>query len=77
MKHIKIFENFENKLAFDEEIRYELKRYLINEINPNERVEQLMNIHKNFIDNVKDKLSANEIAKKLYLYNKNLKNNKR
>jgi hypothetical protein len=76
MKYIKTFENFENKFAFDDEIKYELKRYLINTINCDDRVEQLINIHKKFIDNNKNTMSANEIAKRLYQYDKNLKINK-
>jgi len=65
------------RLAFDDEIKYELKRYLEETIHgkvgqTEERAKQLMNIHKKFIDNAKNKMSADEIAKKIYQYEINL-----
>lgn len=36
-----------------------------------ERAKELMDIHKKFIDNVRDKMSADEIAKRLFDYEKN------
>jgi hypothetical protein len=37
-----------------------------------ERVDQLLRIHHKFIDNVRNKMSVNEIAKRLFTYEKNL-----
>jgi hypothetical protein len=65
-----------NKFAFDDAIKYELKRYLQGTVyakvdKTDERAIELMNIHKKFIDNVKNKMSADEIAKRLFEYEKN------
>jgi hypothetical protein len=65
-----------SKIAFDEEIKYELKRYLEETIygkvsKTDERSNELIDIHRKFIDNVKDKMSAKEIAKRLFDYEKN------
>lgn len=70
-----------SKLAFDDEIKFELKRYLEGTIwkkvgQIDERAEKLIDLHKKFIDIVRDKLSADEIAKKLYEYEKNILNRK-
>jgi hypothetical protein len=82
-KQINMFENFEfslnkdeEKFAFDDLIKYELKRYLEGTIlgklgKTDERATQLMDIHKNFIRVVKNKMSAEEIAKRLFMYEKN------
>jgi hypothetical protein len=64
------------KIAFDDEIKYELKRYLEGTIygkvsKTDERATELMDIHRKFIDNVRDKMSADEISKRLFDYEKN------
>lgn len=66
-------------LAFEDEIKFKLKKYLKNSIHSktnslDERIEQLMNIHKKYIEMHKNILSADEIAEKLYIYDKNLNN---
>ncbi|MFA5075783.1 MAG: hypothetical protein WC436_06825 [Candidatus Babeliales bacterium] len=38
----------------------------------NERVDELLKLHSKFIDNVRDKMSAGEIAKRLFEYEKNI-----
>jgi len=70
-----------SKIAFDDEIEYELKRYLENTIwskvgQIEKRTKELINLHRKFIDLVKNKISANEIARKLYEYEKNILNRK-
>jgi len=65
-----------SKIAFDDEIKYELKRYLEGTIygkvsKTDERATELMDIHRKFIDNVRNKMSADEIAKRLFDYEKN------
>jgi len=69
------------KIAFDDEIKYELKRYLQNTIwskvgGIEDRVDKLMELHSKFINNVRDKMSADEIAKRLFEYEKNILNRK-
>jgi hypothetical protein len=64
------------KIAIDEEIKYQLKRYLEGTVygkvsKTDERATQLINIHRKFIDNVRDKMSSDEIAKRLFTYEKN------
>lgn len=71
------FINENDKFAFDDEIKYELKRYLKNTIwdkvgTIDKRVDELIEIHNKFIDNVRDKMSANEIAERLFKYEKNI-----
>lgn len=66
-----------SKIAFDDEIKFELKRYLEGTIfgkmgQTEERASQLIDLHKNFIEKARNKMSADEIAKKLYEYQKNL-----
>jgi hypothetical protein len=68
-----------SKIAFDDEIKYELKRYLQNTVwnkvgGIDDRVGELMGLHNKFINNVRDKMSANEIAKRLFEYEKNILN---
>ena len=70
-------EKVEIKLAFDDEIKFELKRYLQNTIwskvgGIDERADKLVELHNKFINNVRDKMSANEIAKRLFEYEKNI-----
>jgi hypothetical protein len=65
------------KLAFDDEIKFELKRYLQNTIwskvgGIDERADKLIELHSKFINNVRDKMSADEIAKRLFEYEKNI-----
>ena len=65
-----------SKIAFDDEIKYELKRYLERTIygkvsKTDERATQLMSIHRKFIENIRNKMSADEIAKRLFDYEKN------
>lgn len=65
------------KLAFDDEIKFELKRYLQNTIwnkvgGIDERVDKLVELHSKFINNVRDKMGADEIAKRLFEYEKNI-----
>lgn len=61
------------KLAFINEIKYELAII----VNPNfctkERIEQLINIHSKYIEMVSNKLSANKIAENLLIYDKNIR----
>ena len=69
------------KLAFDDEIKFELKRYLQNTIwskvgGIDERADKLIELHNKFINNVRDKMSADEIAKRLFEYEKNILNRK-
>tara|TARA_R110000868_G_scaffold130029_2_gene339533 strand:+ start:4104 stop:4382 length:279 start_codon:yes stop_codon:yes gene_type:complete len=77
VKNFKQFVNeSEQKFAFDDDIKYELKRYLEGTVyakvgKTDERATELMDIHKKFIDNVRDKMSADEIAKRLFDYEKN------
>jgi hypothetical protein len=66
-----------SKLAFDDEIKFELKRYLQNTIwnkvgGIDERVDKLVELHSKFINNVRNKMSADEIAKRLFDYEKNI-----
>jgi hypothetical protein len=66
----------EQKFAFDDDIKYELKRYLEGTVyakvgKTDERATELMDIYKKFIDNVRNKMSADEIAKRLFEYEKN------
>ena len=66
-----------DKLAFDDEIKFELKRYLQNTIwnkvgGIDERIDKLVELHSKFINNVRNKMSANEIAKRLFEYEKNI-----
>lgn len=79
VKSWKIREECTLKLAFDDEIKYELERYLDRTLygkvsRTNERAIQLMCIHRKFIDNIKEQKSADEIAKILFDYEKNLNN---
>lgn len=86
MKHIDLFNIFkinenenQNKIAFDDEIKYELKRYLNDSKYSksniiDDRVNQLMKMFRIFINNNVDKMSSDEIAKRLYEYDKNLNN---
>ena len=77
VKNFKQFVNEnEQKFAFDDVIKYELKRYLEGTVyakvgKTDERATELMDIHKKFIDNVRNKMSADEIAKRLFDYEKN------
>jgi hypothetical protein len=77
VKNFKQFVNEnEQKFAFDDDIKYELKRYLEGTVyakvgKTDERATELMDIHKKFIDNVRNKMSADEIAKRLFDYEKN------
>jgi len=74
------FKNFLNEnstIAFDDEIKIELSKLLSNTkwIKTNSveyRTNQLIDLHKKWIEIVKDKLSAEEIAKSLYKYDKNM-----
>lgn len=74
---ISIISEGANKFAFDEEIRHELRRYLQDTVwnkvgGVNERADELLKLHSKFIDNVRDKMSAGEIAKRLFEYEKNI-----
>lgn len=77
IKNLKEFLNeSDQKFAFDEDIKSELKRYLEETIygkvgETDERASKLIDIHKKFIDNVRNKMSADEIAKRLFEYEKN------
>ena len=75
-KQFKNFIKTTNKIAFDDEIKYELQRYLQNTIwskvgSIEERINKLMELHSKFINNVRNRMSADEIAKKLFEYEKN------
>jgi hypothetical protein len=64
-------------IAFDEEIKCELKRYLENTVwlkvgKTDERAILLIELHKKFIDIVRNKMSSQEIAKRLFIYEKNM-----
>ena len=64
------------QFAFADIVKDELVRYLENTIygkvnKAEERANQLIDIHKNFIEKVQDKMSADEIAKRLFKYEKN------
>jgi len=79
LKHERVLENV-LKIAFDEEIKHELKQYLKNTIwnkvdNIDNRADQLISLHSKFINNVRDKMSADEIAKRLFEYEKNILKN--
>jgi hypothetical protein len=70
-----------SKIPFDDEIKYELERYLEDTIwsrvgRVKERSEELIHLHNKFISKAKDKMSANEIAKRLFDYEKNILNKK-
>lgn len=72
-----IDEAFMASLPFDDEIRYELRRFLVGSNYDkggilDQRVDQLMQIQKPWIDRAKNIYSAEEIAKTLYQYDKNL-----
>ena len=72
-----INESTSTKIAFYSEILYELKRFLDGSIwakvgGVDKRAEELMNIHKKFIEIAMDKLSAEEIAERLYKYEKTM-----
>ncbi|MFW6242979.1 MAG: hypothetical protein ACOC2W_02375 [bacterium] len=74
-------EALNQKIAFYGEIKFELKRYLEKTVwgkvgGVDKRADQLMDIHKKFIEIAMDKLSADEIAKKLFEYEKNILNRK-
>lgn len=83
MNKINRFKEFTNEqletstsFAFDDEIKIELKRYLKDTIwnkvdQIEQRAEKLIDLHMKFIDNVRNKMSANEIAEKLFEYEKN------
>jgi hypothetical protein len=64
-----------DKLAFIEEIKYDLIRYLnrLDIKDVQSRADQVMDIHKHFIRIAQDKLSSNDIAKSLYEYEKNIR----
>ena len=64
-----------NKMPFDEEIKSELIRMFkessdpdMKGVNPEERAQQLMEIHKKWLEIVKTKYDAKTIASKLYMY---------
>lgn len=62
--------------AFEDIIKDELVRYLENTVygktkKTQERAEQLIDIHKPFIDKMKDVMSADEIAQRIFQYEKN------
>lgn len=63
--------NENTSFAFDDEIKYELQRYLKNTIHgktnqTEERAIALMRTQKPFIEAFRNKMSANEIAQRLY-----------
>lgn len=65
------------KLPFDDEIKFDLERHLENTIWNNvnrisERADELIELHSKFIRNVKNKMNANEIAERLFEYEKNM-----
>lgn len=67
--------NENTKIAFDDEIKFELKKYLQNTVwdkvgGIDERVDKLIELHSKFINNVKNNMSADEIAKRLFEYEK-------
>ena len=75
--------NIENKntvkIGFDDEIKNELKRYLQNTVwnkvgGIDNRVDQLMKLHSKFISFVRNKMSDDEIDKRLFQYEKNILN---
>lgn len=75
-----MLDNIMNEIK-DLDIKYELKRYLEGTVynkvgKTDERATELMDIHKKFIDNVRNKMSADEIAKRLFEYEKNNLKNK-
>lgn len=64
------------EFAFVDIVKDNLVRYLENTIygkvnKAEERANQLIDIHKNFIEKVQDKMSADEISKRIYMYEKN------
>ena len=76
----KLNENTDNlTLSFDDDIKNELKNLLSNTKFGkygilDQRVVQLMNIHAKWLEMAKKKYSAEEIAEKLFTYQKNLNN---
>jgi hypothetical protein len=71
--------NLTTKLPFDEEIKRELRKLYSGSIYDkigkiDDRIDQLFNIHNKWLDMAKKRYSANEIADKLFKYEKNLKN---
>lgn len=73
-----IKENYtESKLAFDETIKSDLRALYVDNsifrgIDIDKRVNQLISLHKAWLDIVRDKYSSEEIASKLYQYDLNL-----
>jgi|694.fasta_scaffold31353_11 hypothetical protein len=71
--------NLTTKLPFDEEIKRELRKLYSGSIYDkigkiDDRIDQLFNIHNKWLDMAKKRYSANEIADKLFKYEKSLKN---
>lgn len=67
----------EMTLPFDEEIKNKLNNLFLSTsseriINPEQRTEQLMQIHSKWLEIAKKNYSADEIAQKLYTYARNL-----
>ena len=68
-----------NKLPFEEEIKRELRKLYSGSIYDkvgkiDDRIDQLFNIHNKWLNTAKKTYSAEEIADKLFKYEKNLKN---
>ena len=78
---IKKFEQFvnESKIPFDDEIIFELKK-LYKDTNiekigiTDQRIKLLMGLHSKWLEKAKTHYSAEEIASKLFQYDKNLGN---
>lgn len=69
----------ESKLAFDDEIKDELRKLYKNTMfdksnTINDRIEDLIQLHSKWLGMARDKYSAEEIAKKLFKYDKDLGN---
>jgi hypothetical protein len=71
--------NTPTNLSFDEEIKRDLRKLYSGSIYDkvgkiDVRIDQLIDIHKTWLDKVRNTYSASEIADKLFKYEKNLKN---
>lgn len=76
---LKKFNENENKIPFDDDIKMELRKLYKNTIIDKanmieERIDQLMNLHLKWLNIAKQHYSAEDIAKKLFKYDKDLGN---
>lgn len=76
---LKKFNESENKIPFDDDIKMELRKLYKNTIIDKtnmmeERIEQLLNLHSKWLNIAKHHYSAEVIAEKLFKYDKDLGN---